>query len=156
MPNNNQLAACPIYIPNSVTLNGIAIGVNGGASTGGVVRLGIYADDGTGVPGTLLVDAGTVDVTTNGTKSLTISLAVTPGIYWLAAVVQGNPTTRPTLWKISASGLPWPVSAGSAANSLQNALQTYAQNSVSGALGNWSAGIGTMGQDCAQIVVGVA
>lgn len=68
-------------------------------SAGAVVRLGLYADDGTGTrPGTLLVDAGTIDATTTGVKtSGAITVTLTPGRYWAAAVIQGAPTTTPTL-----------------------------------------------------------
>lgn len=67
---------------------GVAVTTAAGAGGGGVVRLGIYSDDGTGRPGTLILDAGTVDATTTGVKEITISQAVTRGVYWLVAVPQ--------------------------------------------------------------------
>jgi hypothetical protein len=49
------LRATPIYIPNTVTIDRIALGIN--TSVAQTVRLGIY-NDSNGVPGTLLLDAG--------------------------------------------------------------------------------------------------
>jgi hypothetical protein len=47
-------------------------------------------------PGTLVVDGGTIDMTgANGIKELTVSAAVTPGLYWLGSAGQGAPATAP-------------------------------------------------------------
>lgn len=63
----------------------------GGA--GEVQRLGIYNDD-NGRPGSLLLDAGTIDLTTgNAFKAITISQAVSDAWYWLASVRQGTTNT---------------------------------------------------------------
>lgn len=53
-----------------------------------LVRLGIYEND-DGDPGALVLDAGTVDTSTTGTKEITIAETLTPGLYWLAAAHQG-------------------------------------------------------------------
>lgn len=59
------------------------------------IRLGIYADTGEGLPGALVVDAGTVSGAAVAAVEATISQTLAPGWYWLAAVNQGgNPTTR--------------------------------------------------------------
>lgn len=93
---NNRLYYQPIYVPRTVTVDRIA--VNHAATTAGagsVMRLGIYtsAND---LPASLLLDAGTVDLTTAAAfKTVTISQQLSPGVYWLAAVGQvasGSPT----------------------------------------------------------------
>jgi hypothetical protein len=84
----------PFWISQSVTLTGIACEVSVAGDTTAVARLGIYEDDGTGYPGALLLDAGTVDTTSTGTKSIVISQAVTPGLYWLGLAPQGIAVTR--------------------------------------------------------------
>ena len=93
----------PVYIPNACTLDRIACDVTTGAATA-VVRLGIYnSDPATDLPSSRLLDAGTVDASTNGAKEITISQAVTAGLYYLAAVSQ---TASATLRIITAAMLP--------------------------------------------------
>lgn len=54
-------------------------------------RLAIYADDGAGKPGVLLLDAGSTAVTGPAQMSVTISLAVgSSQPLWLAVVTQGG------------------------------------------------------------------
>lgn len=65
--------------------------------TGCVVRLGIYNDDGTGNPGTLLVDGATINGNSATVQEVTVSAVITGGLYWFAGVTQGVTTTQPTL-----------------------------------------------------------
>lgn len=61
--------------------------VSGTASN--VVRLGVRYDNGRGYPGTLLVDAGTIDAATNGFKTASaFDQTLTPGRWWLTATHQ--------------------------------------------------------------------
>jgi hypothetical protein len=53
------------------------------------MRLGVYADDGNGRPGQLLIDGGTCDCSGNGTKFVRIPLTLLGGNVWLAGVSQG-------------------------------------------------------------------
>ena len=67
-------------------------------SAGSVIRMGVYADDGTGNNvGALVADFGTVGTTTTGVKEITVSQALTPGRYWFVVVPQGAPATSPTI-----------------------------------------------------------
>ena len=85
----------PIVIPNSITLDRISCTTSTTFAGTGVVRLGIYNIDGTGLPSTVLLDAGTVSVTASSTNyAITISQAMTPGIYYLAACLQTSATTN--------------------------------------------------------------
>lgn len=89
----DRLYAHPMSIPAAVTLDRIEVEVTTAAALT-TIRMGIYNDDG-GTPGTLLLDAGTVDSSTTGRKSITISQSINAGIYWLASVAQGGtPTVR--------------------------------------------------------------
>lgn len=56
-----------------------------------VVRLGIYSDS-NGVPGSRVIDAGTVSTATIGTKEITINQALTAGWYWLAFISDATAT----------------------------------------------------------------
>lgn len=86
------------------TIAGIAARHFGTATASEVCRLGIYADNGTGYPGALVIDAGTIDLSTAvAIKSITISQAIsTSGLYWLAGVKQG-PTNNATMLVFAAS-----------------------------------------------------
>jgi hypothetical protein len=73
------------FVPNNVTLDRLQF-ASGSTFTGTAsVRLGIYADNG-GIPGNLILDAGTVSVTASSTVyAITISQSVSAGtLYWLA------------------------------------------------------------------------
>src|SRR2546421_670259 len=91
---NTTVRVAPIYIPNAVTLNAIAGEITGAGSEGSVFRLVIWRDNRNGFPGNLLLDAGTIDGTSATVQSITISLAVVPGLYWVGGACQGAPTTQ--------------------------------------------------------------
>jgi len=89
----NVIYASPFAVVRTITLDRIAINVTTVAA-GATARLGIYADAGTTYPGSLVLDAGTVDVSTTGMKTITISQQLTPGLYWLVVWSGGAPTIR--------------------------------------------------------------
>lgn len=95
---NGSVRACPIDVDRAITVDQIVCDVTSAGSAGSVVRMGIYADDGSNQPGALVIDGGTVDGTTMAVKLLTIAAtALAPGRYWLVAVNQGAPTTTASL-----------------------------------------------------------
>lgn len=77
-----------IYVPTTLTFTGISTYVDVAASAGGVVRMGIYNADSRGRPNNLVLDAGTIDSTTTGIKTITISKSLTAGKYYTVAVCQ--------------------------------------------------------------------
>lgn len=88
----NTLYAVPFKVEQRVTL--VVIGVEITSATAGNFRLGIY-NDSNGVPGSLKHDAGAVAMgAAAGFKSITISVTLDPGWYWLAAVADAAPTCR--------------------------------------------------------------
>jgi hypothetical protein len=103
-------------------------------STGAVLRLGVYADDGSGMfPGALVVDAGTIDATVVGNAALTLStaLVLVAGKYWVGGASQGSPATAPVVRIVGTNGA---VLMPSTTASASNIPTGAAQNSVSGAL----------------------
>lgn len=79
----------PIIVVRDITIDRMAIQVSAGAA--GSVRLGIYNDGNNLHPGSLLLDAGTIDVSTTGMKELSLvsDQALAKGIYhvaWLSDV----------------------------------------------------------------------
>ncbi len=135
VPTQNLAYFVPFYVSETATFDRIGIRISTNqASTNG--RLAIYADDGHGAPGTLVLDAGTVDTATSATSvEATISQQLNPGLYWLACVTQGG-TTQPTLYFTITPTVQ--VGAGSLANA-STGVSAYSMSGVSGAYGTYSA-----------------
>jgi len=83
----NRLYAIPFITANAKTITRIALGVFGFGS-GASARLGIYADNGSIYPGSLVSDCGTVSMTSTGIKVLTgLNIALSANsLYWLVLV----------------------------------------------------------------------
>jgi hypothetical protein len=136
---NGTLRVAPLYIPNACTLAAIAAEVTGAGSTGSVVRLGIYNDNGSGFPGSLLLDAGTINGTSATVQSISISQALGPGLYWIGGVLQGAPVTDPTLRTCNVSMLAagqFGIAAGTAPTG--TAIVGYQQTGITSTLATWT------------------
>jgi hypothetical protein len=94
-----------------------------------VVRLGIYGDT-NGKPGTLILDAGTIDSSGTGFLTKTISQAITPGIIWLCACPQGGSAVK---WRVSDGGDPGGGGSTTGLSASQYARQSFYET-VAGAL----------------------
>lgn len=126
---DGQVRAAPILIVDSITVDRITCEVTT-AVAATAVRLGIYSDSVTrpGYPGALVLDAGTVDSTSTGVKEITISQALSPGVYWLVGVAQGG---APTLRGDNAPFLPL---GGYGESNASTAKRCWIQTGVAGAL----------------------
>jgi hypothetical protein len=125
----------PIYIPETITVDRLAIGTTSAHSGSAVVRLGIYNNDtATGKPSTVLLDGGTV-TTPAGTASvnLTVSQSVSPGIYWLAFNSQTAATTNTYRGVIAGGEIPNAVMGYITAGPTNPILVGFTQSSVTGA-----------------------
>jgi hypothetical protein len=89
----NTLYLTPLVVVETIALDRIA--VRNTASGPGTYRLGIYSSNSSGVPSSLVVDAGTVSLGsgTPVTVAITISETLSPGTYWLGATA-GSTTPR--------------------------------------------------------------
>lgn len=87
-PAVGSCAATPLPVSRTTTFDQLGIEVTQ-ASAAGAVRLGLYADTGYGAAGALLADAGVVPSTGIGLATVAVALTLTPGLYWLAAQVEG-------------------------------------------------------------------
>jgi hypothetical protein len=86
----NRMYAMPFITPKAITIDQIGVYVSTLSTT--TARLGIYNDNGNCYPGTLLLDAGTVDVTATGAKKLAINQALGANkLYWLVIVCAATP-----------------------------------------------------------------
>ena len=89
-----RLIYVPMWLSDSANVDRIAIEVASSASENGVVRLGIYESNERGLPGNLIVDAGTVNGSIVGVKQAIINQSLT-GLVWLAVVAQnGNVSVK--------------------------------------------------------------
>lgn len=102
----------------TITMTQAASGSGSGGTlniSGCVVRLGIY-NDSSGVPGSLLIDAGTIDGSSATVQEITISQAITAGVYWFAGVNLGVTASQPTIRTIANISAPVPMSSIPTAN----------------------------------------
>jgi len=130
---NGTMRTTPFYVPRALTLSRITAEVTAAGDAASVVRLGIYADDGNGYPGALVLDAGTIPGNVTGAAEIIINQALSPGLYHIATVVQGVTTTQPTLRTINAVTAP-AVSYGTALPGGGTWGVGYKQTGVTGAL----------------------
>lgn len=87
----NRLLVAPWVVYRTQRYDRIAVYVSTNGTSGSVMRLGIYNEGSDGLPGTVLLDAGTVAIDTGAAsiKAITIDLTINPGRYWSASCVQG-------------------------------------------------------------------
>jgi hypothetical protein len=100
---NGLEMAVPFYISAPTTIKALQVEVTVGGSAGAVVRLGIRNVPSGGLPGSLIVDAGTQATTTTGMKTWTLGSpqALATGWYFYTVTFQGAPTTGATLTAIT-------------------------------------------------------
>lgn len=106
---NNTVRLAPKFIPNRTTFDRLGVGVTTAGEAGSVFRFGCYADDGTGRPGALVLDAGTIGTDTTGEKIATVDLTLDPGWYWFGGAVQAASTTLPVIRIVSQFWEPVPI-----------------------------------------------
>jgi len=129
--------AAPIFVPYGKPIDAMACEVvTTAGSAGSVLRLGIATDNGSGLPGTVVVDAGTVDSTTISIKTATLGSSYTPtnpGWHWLILVCQGGATTKPVTRALAGSHN-LGVSASAASGNTAFAAMITNETTISGAL----------------------
>jgi parallel beta-helix repeat protein len=146
---NGSLRVSPWVIAQAVSITRLWVEHTAAGESGSVYRIGIYSDDGTGKPGALLLDAGTVAVDGSAAvQEVTVSLSLPPGLYWVGGAVQNAATTQPTMRLVSATGggFNTTISFGSTLPSTNSARVSYLQTGITGELPdpmNPSAGGGT-------------
>lgn len=105
-PAAGVLGAQALILGTSTTLTDLWVQVGTAGDIGSRFRLGVYTNrSGDFYPDSLLVDAGTVPADVVGRQGITgLTLALKPGVYWLAGVSQSFVTTAP-LYKNSVRGV---------------------------------------------------
>jgi len=121
----NTEYAVPIYISGTGSISTMGIEVTAAGTAGTLIRLGLRGDNGTGQPGTLILDAGTLAgdaITASGIEITGLSQSLTPGLYWFTATAQSTGGTLPTLR--AQTGDMVPVAAPTLASSIGSASST--------------------------------
>jgi hypothetical protein len=143
--NNTQALTVPFVAGRSCTITTVAVSCQVAGGAGAIGRIGIYTDN-NGEPGTLVAEAATtLDLTSTGLKSATISAALTAeAIYWTVFVQQGNPTPLAQIKGTSNGGVN-PMVPVDPTNPSTGAGLSITGGTMSGALpatapGPWNAG----------------
>jgi hypothetical protein len=121
------------HVPNDITIDRIGGSVTGAGGAGSVVRIGIY-NDSLDLPGTVFLDAGTIDGTSATVQSITLSptINIPAGNYWIGGVNQvGTAATVTTCAAGTAGEFPVPRTTAPTAG---QAIGAVTMTSVSGAL----------------------
>jgi hypothetical protein len=149
-PGVNLLKLCPWLNRGTITIKAFGVNVVTAGAATSLYRMGIYNDDGSGYPGTLVVDSGQVDCTTTGAKSITLgtSLVLPAGLYWIGGVAQGTSGGQTiTITGGSLDFIPGYVYASLTTTiSAPASTHSYTQSAVTGALpGTFSTTLGLSG-----------
>lgn len=113
----NAIYASPIWVPRAgtrVDRIGINVSAAGAASTS--ARLMVYRATNDVLPGSLILDAGTVAVDSTGDKEITIDLALPAGWIFGAIVSNGAPTLQWVFSTITVYGTATPATVNTKAS----------------------------------------
>lgn len=94
----------PIQMLRDQSWDAVGLNINTAASDA-TVHIALYADDGTGYPGELMMDFGTVDASTTGGKTIDLvePIALPAGLYWTWAYVSNSSVRLPVTSHTTAS-----------------------------------------------------
>jgi hypothetical protein len=133
---NGTVYYWPLIVLKSCTVTQLAVRTGSAASSGALLRFGIY-NDSSEAPGTVLVDFGAVAATAafNNINTGAVSQALSPGRYWIAMVQQGAPSpTNVTLNTVIGTAVRGTVSLDTLTNALSGiGYCGYTQTGVTGA-----------------------
>ncbi len=138
-PAASELRLLPVYTPVARAIDRVGCNVSTAGTGGHVARLGIYrADPVTGLPTTVLVDAGTVLVDTAAAKEVAVT-ATLHGLHWLGLTAQSG-----TFTGLSTSHVPF-IGGGGTAHGAPASMLAYASVSPTSALPDSTGVVPTFG-----------
>lgn len=130
--NANILYCHPIYIPQTITLATLRFQVNS-TGTATLAEVGVWANN-QGNPLGLILDCGSISVTTNGTKTFSsLSQLLTPGWHWLSVALNGTCTITCA-----------PSAAGASSAALGVPILTSGSNNYGHVRGAWTFAAGAL------------
>lgn len=137
---NGTLRLTPWFVPNACTLSRVGCDISSAGDGGSTVRIGIYADNGSGYPGALVLDAGSefisgaINGASNTVQEVVVSKALAAGLYWVGGVVQGVTVTQPTVRIPTGNPMLGNIPLGTSAPSAAVSVLAVTQTSVTAAL----------------------
>lgn len=139
-----DLRLSPFIVTQPLAISAMGAEFTTAGDVNSVFRMGLYADDGTGFPGLLIVDAGSISTGTGNAGSVSTSgvpgvymntigspPTLEPGIFWIGGVVQGT-ATQPSM-RVATFGSTF-AGAATAVPGVGASQFGYLQLSVTGAL----------------------
>jgi hypothetical protein len=136
----------PFVLLKGATLAKLVADVVTAGEAGATYRMGVYADDGTGYPGALAWDTGSVAADTTGTKEVGSNVTLLPGLYWVGGAVQNVVTTQPNMRVVGTAVTPQ-ASLGTSLPAGGLSSLGYLQTAVTGALpATFTTTVGTSSQ----------
>ena len=144
---NGDLYLTMIYTDVDLTFDRVGVRIVAAGSAGAVVRIGAFNLNANGLPGTVAWDAGTVSAeNANTTALITINQTLTAGTtWWVGAVLQGNPGTKPTWITAHEASTPrWGSSSGFSLRGGGGLMCSGVTGALtaSPSISNWEAGSG--------------
>jgi hypothetical protein len=108
---NLALRLSPWVVDTTTSISRVAADVTAVGDVGSKLRMGIYADNGFGVPGSLVSEFGTIptDAVAVAEVVLGSTLTIKPGVYWIGGAVQLATTTQPTIRTVASGPPPFPL-----------------------------------------------
>jgi hypothetical protein len=91
------MRVAPWLVQRPVSIARLGAEITSAGEAGSKLRIVLYADNGSGYPGALVVDAGQIAGDSATVQELTVSAAPTFGLYWVGGIVQSVTTTQPTV-----------------------------------------------------------
>ncbi|MDT0223436.1 hypothetical protein [Gordonia sp. AC31] len=109
---DGALRVAPWFVPRPIVISELGLEIITAGNARSVFRIGIYADDGTGYPGALISDAGTVPADAVGQPKITgLSISLPAGLFHVGAAQQGGVATIPNVRTPGAAMLPLGVTS---------------------------------------------
>jgi hypothetical protein len=131
---NGTLRLIPWLVQRPMTIDRLGAEVTTIGESGSKFRIGIYLDSGYCYPGNLLIDAGQIAGDSATVQTLSISVGLAPGLYWIGGAAQAAPTTQPTMRTMTGWVPPVHMPVGTSTPASNQAPFGYTQTSVTGAL----------------------
>jgi hypothetical protein len=124
-----------LFLSEAITIDRLGVEVTG-ANASTTWRIGIYNSDSNGLPSTVLLDAGTVDCSTTGLKTITVSQTIQAGFYFIAGCWQGGSSSPFLRSLLQTGGIYSPIASTNQQST--NYITQYHVDSVTGAFPTFS------------------
>lgn len=131
---NGTLRLVPWIVSQPMTIDRLGAEVTIIGDVSSKFRIGIYYDNGNCYPGNLVVDAGQIAGDSATVQTLTVSVGLAPGLYWIGGAVQAAASTQPTMRTMTGWVPPVHLPLGTSTPGAGQAPFGYSQTSVTGAL----------------------